>query len=152
MFGYVENIRSKVGHRPVILNSASGALINANKQVLLQERVDTGDWGFPGGYLEYGETYKQALIREFQEDAGLTVLPTRLLALSDDYTYQYPNGDKVQPINCFYLVCHVNGQLLNVQTDETVSLAYFDLASPPHFFNAQHFQMFQELKRNALTL
>lgn len=120
--------------------------------MLLQERVDTGDWGFPGGYLEYGETYKQALIREFQEDAGLTVLPTRLLALSDDYTYQYPNGDKVQPINCFYLVCHVNGQLLNVQTDETVSLAYFDLASPPHFFNAQHFQMFQELKRNALTL
>lgn len=144
--GYVAAIRAQVGHRPLILNSASGALLNSQKQVLLQERTDTGDWGFPGGYLEYGETYEQALTREFQEDAGVNVLPERLLTLSDDLTYQYPNGDQVQPINCFYLVRYMSGQLLGMKTDETMALAYFALSNPPHFFNQQHVQMFEKLQ------
>ena len=52
MANYIQQIRRKVGHMPIILTSASGALFNDNHQVLLQERTDTGDWGFPGGYME----------------------------------------------------------------------------------------------------
>lgn len=130
---YIKRIRKMVGHQPIILNSASGALLNDQNQVLLQERTDTGNWGFPGGYLEYGETYAKAAVREFKEDAGLLVEPVKLLQISDDFQYEYPNGDQLQPINCFYLVRYVSGHLLTEKTNETVSLSYFDLTNPPTF-------------------
>lgn len=142
MANYIQQIRRKVGHMPIILTSASGALLNDNHQVLLQERTDTGDWGFPGGYMEYGETFAQTVVREFKEDAGVVVRPTQLLLLSDDVQYTYPNGDAVQPVNCFYLVEYVEGELLDTQTDETMTLRYFDMDQPPRFFNQQHAAMF----------
>lgn len=48
---YIADLRALVGHRPLILTSASGALIDKDGAILLQERADTGDWGFPGGYM-----------------------------------------------------------------------------------------------------
>ncbi len=57
MADYVHEIRKLVGHRPIILNTAAGILVNENGEVLLNERVDTHNWSLPGGYLEYGETY-----------------------------------------------------------------------------------------------
>lgn len=145
MDGYLKKIRSMVGHTPIILNSASGALLNGEGKVLLQERTDTGDWGFPGGYLEYGETYQQAVVREFKEDAGITARPVKLLQISDDFQYEYPNGDQLQPINCFYLMAYVSGHQLSEKTNETQKLAYFDLNQPPTFFNRQHAEMWQAL-------
>ena len=41
---YIKDLRAKVGHQPLIMTSASGALVNEKQQVLLQERADTGDW------------------------------------------------------------------------------------------------------------
>lgn len=139
---YIQKIRGKVGHMPIIMTSASGALLNDQNQVLLQERTDTGDWGFPGGYMEYGETFAQTVVREFKEDAGVLVKPTQLLLLSDDVQYTYPNGDAVQPVNCFYLVEYVAGELLHAETNETVALRYFGMDQPPRFFNKQHEAMF----------
>lgn len=40
---YIKDVRQKVGHMPLIMTSASGALMNADQQVLLQQRSDTGD-------------------------------------------------------------------------------------------------------------
>lgn len=34
---YIKEIRELVGHRPLIMTSASGALLNEQKAVLLQE-------------------------------------------------------------------------------------------------------------------
>lgn len=146
MDGYLKEIRDLVGHRPMIFNSASGALLNDKGQVLLQERTDTGNWGFPGGYMEFGESYADTVVREFKEDAGVVVAPVKLLKLSDSLTYSYPNGDAVQPINCFYLVRYSSGQLLTAKTNETTALRYVDMDQPPTFFNAQHAEMFAVLK------
>lgn len=96
--------------------------------------------------MEFGESYAETVVREFKEDAGLVVVPVKLLKLSDSLTYSYPNGDAVQPINCFYLVRYVSGQLLTAKTNETTALRYVDMAQPPTFFNAQHAEMFAVLK------
>ena len=90
-----------VGHEPLIMTSASGALLNQDQQVLLQARADTGDWGFPGGYMEYGESFSDTVKREFKEDAGFEIIPEKLLKLQDQDFYTYPNGDQVQPVNAF---------------------------------------------------
>lgn len=147
MTNYIKDLRRRVGNIPLILNTATGALFNNTGEVLLQERADTKDWGFPGGYLEYGETYKEALIREFQEDTGLLVTPDKLIQITDDTFYKYPNGDQIQSINHFFLVRYVKGALLSVETDETIKLKYFKLDQPPHFFNKQHAEMFKKIQQ-----
>ena len=76
---YIKRVRKMVGHEPLIMTSASGALLNEHHQVLLQARADTGDWGFPGGYMEYGEAFADTVKREFKEDAGFEIQPVKLL-------------------------------------------------------------------------
>ena len=98
---YIKKIRSMVGHEPLIMTSASGALLNHDQYVLLQARADTGDWGFPGGYMEYGESFSDTVKREFKEDAGFEITPVKLLKLQDQDFYTYPNGDQVQTVNAF---------------------------------------------------
>ena len=52
-----------------------GALIRApdNRVLLVQTRKWRGTWGVPGGKIEYGETIRAALQREFLEETGLTL-------------------------------------------------------------------------------
>lgn len=137
-----------VGHEPLIMTSASGALLNQDQQVLLQARADTGDWGFPGGYMEYGESFSDTVKREFKEDAGFEIIPEKLLKLQDQDFYTYPNGDQVQPVNAFYLVKLATQKHFNTKPDETVKVQYFDLEKePPKFFNDQHAEMWQLIKK-----
>ena len=136
---YIADLRALVGHRPLILTSASGALIDKDGAVLLQERADTGNWGFPGGYMDYGESFGQTVVREFKEDAGVMVAPVKLLKLQDGDLYTYPNGDQVQPVNAFYLVRELEQNSYPVKATETVRTARFSLdGQPPRFFNQQH--------------
>lgn len=143
---YIRKIRQLVGHQPLIMTSASGALVNEQEAVLLQERADTGDWGFPGGYMEFGETFEQTVVREFKEDAGIAVEPQRLLKILDHDTYTYPNGDVVQPVNVFYLVRRTTARQYPTKPSETVRTRYFGLHESPHFFNQQHAKMWAVLK------
>lgn len=138
---YIKELRKRAGQLPLIMTSASGALLNAQHQVLLQKRADTGNWGFPGGYMEFGESFQQTLVREFKEDAGLMVRPVKLLGILDQDIYQYPNGDPVQPVNAFYLVELADQRHYAVKPSETAGLKYYDPDEPPRFFNHQHEKM-----------
>jgi 8-oxo-dGTP diphosphatase len=55
----------------------AAALINAKNEVLLAQRPAhkplPGQWEFPGGKLEAGETPEQALVRELHEELGIIV-------------------------------------------------------------------------------
>jgi mutator protein MutT len=53
--------------------SAAAIIINENKQVLLLEHAIRagGDWGVPGGFLEYGEQAEEAVQRELLEEIAL---------------------------------------------------------------------------------
>ena len=59
---------------------AYGILIRAQRVLLSAEYVkDIFCWKFPGGQVEVGETAEDAVIREFQEEATLSVRIERLL-------------------------------------------------------------------------
>ncbi len=49
---------------------AAGILFVAHDQVLLLKRSDTGEWAFPGGKVEDGESIEEAATRECVEEMG----------------------------------------------------------------------------------
>jgi 8-oxo-dGTP diphosphatase len=53
------------------------ALVDGDKRVLIAQRPQgktlAGLWEFPGGKVEHGERPEQTLIRELQEEIGITV-------------------------------------------------------------------------------
>ena len=59
-----------------------GILFHGDKTLVIQRSNTVAaplKWCFPGGGIEAGETQEQALIREFQEEVGITICPIRFL-------------------------------------------------------------------------
>lgn len=65
------------------LDVVVGVLCNAQDEVLIALRpahvVQSGLWEFPGGKVEPGESLENALIREFQEEIGITITRSEFL-------------------------------------------------------------------------
>ena len=58
-------------------------MVSRGEEILLQNRVKT-DWRgycFPGGHVEPGESIVDSVIREMQEETGLTVLHPKLCGI-----------------------------------------------------------------------
>lgn len=78
--------RSECHGNPELVHRAAHVLLfDSNGQLLLQKRADTkdiqpGKWDTSvGGHLDPGEDYKQAAVRELEEELGLTSLPLTFL-------------------------------------------------------------------------
>ena len=70
-----ESSNAVPGARAVVEVSA-GLLFRAGQLLIAQRHADAhlgGLWEFPGGKREAGESFEQCLIRELQEELGVTV-------------------------------------------------------------------------------
>ena len=150
MADYIKDIRAKVGHMPIILNACAGIVLNDRNEILIQERAK-GGWGLPGGYLEFGETYEEAIIREMKEDSGLDIEIIRDLGLYDNHYYMtYVNGDRVMNIAKCFLVRPVGGALSEAAKNETVQLQYFDFRKLPPIIFKQNEDMIMDVHQMLL--
>jgi len=102
MGGYLEEIRTLVGHRRVFVPGVRAIIVNAFEEIILQRRRDNGLWGIPGGAVELNETPMEALAREVEEETSLKVVSAQPMGLycGTHQKFAYPNQDEVQ---CFAL-------------------------------------------------
>jgi 8-oxo-dGTP diphosphatase len=76
-----------------IMIVAACALVDSDRRVLIAQRPEgkmfPGLWEFPGGKLEEGETPEQALIRELDEELGISTRSACLAPLAfGSHTYE----------------------------------------------------------------
>ncbi len=70
--------------------AVDGVLIKGDKILLIRRRNEPfkGKWALPGGFVEYGETVEEAVLREFEEEVGLKAKIKKLLGV-----YSKPDRD-----------------------------------------------------------
>ena len=80
---------------------AACALVDADGRVLIAQRPEgramAGLWEFPGGKVEAGEEPEQSLIRELQEELGITVKQECLAPLTFA-SHSYPDFHLLMPL------------------------------------------------------
>ena len=69
----------RVGIGVIISNSAGEMLLGKRKG-----SHSSGTWSFPGGHLEYGETFEECAEREVFEETGLRISNIKLFTITND--------------------------------------------------------------------
>lgn len=113
-------VAPRVEREPLVVLQA---VIVGDEGVLLSVRTDLRGWELPGGTLEAGEAFGEALRREVREETGLEVEVERHVG---DYerTGFRPHLAKVYR-------CRPTGGVLERQQNEIRRLRWFPLDAPP---------------------
>ena len=104
------------------------ALIIQSQMILLGQRSAgrafyPGVWDVFGGHVETGEQHQQTLIRELQEELGITPTKWRFL---ETINASLPSSDELTLY--LYLVTQWTGTPANLQLDEHSAIGWFSLA------------------------
>lgn len=120
---YLGQLRALVGSRLVLMPGAQVVVMDDDGCVLMQRRADSGEWEFPSGAAEPGQSFTDIAIAELAEEAGINATAHDLepfATLSDPAitTLHYPNGHEVQAFAMCFLMrvserpvpCGVDGE------------------------------------------
>ncbi len=130
---YHKILRRAVGHQELLLPAVAVALLSPEKQVLLVRKSEENIWGFPGGYMELGETIADTAVREVREETNLDITVTRLIGVCSGPTIrkQYKNGDIVSPLIIFVEGKTESHAHPSPDLHEVQEARFFPKSSPP---------------------
>ncbi|MBO5023828.1 MAG: NUDIX domain-containing protein [Clostridia bacterium] len=80
----------------------SAGVLLRNGKILVQRERDGEEYALPGGSIEFGETSKQALVREYAQETGADVSCGRLLWIEE--SFRRDGGKKTSELNFYYMV------------------------------------------------
>lgn len=106
-----------------------GALIfNDQYQLLLTKRGpkaknEVGKWEIPGGGVEFGESLKEAVVREIKEELGITIQVVELLQVAD---HIIPD-EKQHWISPTFICKIISGQPSILEPEKCDQIGWFSL-------------------------
>jgi ADP-ribose pyrophosphatase YjhB (NUDIX family) len=104
-----------------------GVIFRNDKVLLVRESAD-GKWALPGGWADNGFTPSEVVEKEVEEESGLQVKATRLLAVFDKKCHAHP-PDLYYVYKLFFL-CRESGGVL-AHGMETSDVRFFDIHELP---------------------
>ena len=103
-------------------------MVTDGTKVLVQNRVEP-DWSgytFPGGHVEKGESFTDAVIREVREETGFTIQSPRLCGIKD-----WPEEDGSRYMVLLYRADRFTGTLMSSGEGEVSWVELDELRSLP---------------------
>jgi ADP-ribose pyrophosphatase YjhB (NUDIX family) len=114
---------------------AAGAIIELNGSIVMVKRKYPpyiGDWCFPAGFMEYGESPEMCCIREIKEETGLDITLDRLFKV-----YAGEDDPRTRAILILYLA--KSNKAILTPGDDASEAKYFSLFEmPPNIAFAAH--------------
>jgi len=107
--------------------TVDGVLFKDSKILLIKRKNPPFEsmWALPGGFVEYGETTEDAVVREVEEETGLQCTISQLLGVYSDPSRD-PRG---HTISIVYIVERKNGTVSG--GDDAAEAAFHPLHSLP---------------------
>ena len=96
--------------------SVYGVVIKDGK-VLLSPQFGDG-YDIPGGGVDLGEPLEEAVIREVQEETGITVKVDKVLIVENDFFTHPGTGRHMHSVLIYYLCDYVSGEISTDGFDE----------------------------------
>ena len=129
---YIEELRRHIGHRKLLVPGVRAVILNAEGELLLQQRGDFKTWGLPAGAMELDESVLDALRREVREETGLRVVRATPFGIYSNpaASVTYPNGDQVQPVTTAFHVLEWAGEP-RADGEESLAVRFFALDCLP---------------------
>lgn len=109
-----------------------GVMVIKDDQVLLHKRKNAhgdGTWSFPGGHLEFKESWEECTRREVAEETGLDIVNLRFAMATNDIFDQ----ENKHYITIFMLADYVTGEAQVMEPDKCERWEWFawdDLPEP----------------------
>ncbi|MEC0208173.1 NUDIX hydrolase [Paenibacillus ehimensis] len=148
--GYIEELRSIVGHRPLIFVGSVVIVQDSRDRILLQQRKHPlGSWGIPGGLMELGETAEDTARRELFEEAGITIGDLELIdVFSGPQNFiKAPNGDEFYVVTIAYATRSFTGTP-SINDAESLAFQFFDLQEVPKLVKSHRVILERFLAKN----
>ncbi|MFH1522537.1 MAG: NUDIX domain-containing protein [Patescibacteria group bacterium] len=105
---------------------------NEKEEVLLGLRKGShgeGEWCFPGGHLEFGETVFQTAKREVKEETDLDVEEFEVISVSDEM--RYVETDDKHYLGIGVKIVYLGGEPKIMEPDKCKEWRWFDIDNLP---------------------
>ncbi len=105
---------------------------NEQGQVLLGLRQGShgaGEWSFPGGHLDFGETIFNCAQRETKEETGLDIDDFELISVADEMRYLKSDGKHY--LNIGIKAIYQGGDPKIMESDKCLEWKWFNLENLP---------------------
>lgn len=114
----------RVGIGVVILNNKNEVLLG-----LRNASHGSGEWSFPGGHLEFGETVFETAKREVKEETDLDVNEFELISVFDEM--RYIESDNKHYLNVSVTAKYNGGEFKNMEPHKFERWEWFPLDNLP---------------------
>src|SRR4051812_37569366 len=108
-------------NRPYV---GTGVIIKRDGKVLLGKRINAagaGEWGFPGGHLEFGESFEDCATREVLEETDLVVKDPIFFTVTNDYR----KAEQTHYITIFLVCDYTSGTAKIMEPEKSEAWQWF---------------------------
>lgn len=143
---YIKHLRSMVGNEKVIMVAAGAFVFDQENRVLMQQRSDSGQWGFPGGFMDLGENVQDTARREVYEETGLELEELALFGIysGPQYDKTFANGDQVSIVLVIFICRQYTGELVR-SNEESIHNRFYSLEELPENIFTEHKMLIDDL-------
>jgi 8-oxo-dGTP pyrophosphatase MutT (NUDIX family) len=145
---YQEALTEAMKGRLIIVAGVAAVIRNEQGWVLIERRSDNGDWDLPAGAVDPGETPRQAIVREVEEETGLVVSVTGIAGVfgGERFRHTYEDGQEVEGFTVIF-DCEVTGGALRSVDGEAETFRYVSPEEVPPLMMPYPRALFQAGRR-----